>query len=200
MSRKEDMDKLNSLLAEVNALAEKINKEYSENAIVENTKPDVLAGYKSISVDNPNGIQINPNPPSLIAPTNTLPIKIDAEIPFPEFRKFISEYMKALQEKIPTRIDNVIVHVEIVPTVHTHTPYELQDEDSMEITTYYRLYNVIDRSKCRFNTYIHISALQIKHYIESAVHEWEIHCIDVPTIMNEIVKFAKGLHKEEKNR
>lgn len=47
MSRREDIDKLNSLLAEVNALAEKINKEYSENAIMENTKPDVLAHYKS---------------------------------------------------------------------------------------------------------------------------------------------------------
>lgn len=47
MSRKEDIDKLNSLLAEVNALAEKINKEYSESAIMENTKPDVLAHYKS---------------------------------------------------------------------------------------------------------------------------------------------------------
>lgn len=47
MSRKEDMDKLNSLLAEVNALAEKINKEYSESAIMENTEPDVLAHYKS---------------------------------------------------------------------------------------------------------------------------------------------------------
>lgn len=47
MSRKEDIDKLNSLLAEVNALAEKINKEYSENAIMENKKPDVLADYKS---------------------------------------------------------------------------------------------------------------------------------------------------------
>ena len=47
MSRKEDMDKLNSLLAEVNALAEKINKEYSESAIMENKEPDVLAAYKS---------------------------------------------------------------------------------------------------------------------------------------------------------
>lgn len=47
MSRKEDMDKLNSLLAEVNALAEKINKEYSESAIMEYTKPDALEGYKS---------------------------------------------------------------------------------------------------------------------------------------------------------
>lgn len=47
MSRKEDIDKLNSLLAEVNALAEKINKEYSESAIMENTEPDVLAHYKS---------------------------------------------------------------------------------------------------------------------------------------------------------
>ena len=76
----------------------------------------------TISVDNPCGIKINPNPPSLITPTITLPIKIDAEIPFPEFRKFISEYMKALQEKIPTRIDNVTVHVEIVPTIHIHKP------------------------------------------------------------------------------
>lgn len=47
MSRKEDIDKLNSLLAEVNALAEKINKEYSESAIMENKKPDVLAAYIS---------------------------------------------------------------------------------------------------------------------------------------------------------
>lgn len=47
MSRKEDMDKLNSLLAEVNALAEKINKEYSESAIMEYTKPDALEDYKS---------------------------------------------------------------------------------------------------------------------------------------------------------
>ena len=146
----------------------------------------------TISVDNPYGIKINPNPPSLIAPTITLPIKIDAEIPFPEFRKFISEYIDALQEKIPTRIDNVTVHVEIIPTVHTHTPYELQDEDSMEITTYYRLYNEIDRSKCRFNAQIHISALQVKHYADS-VHEWVIHCIDAPTVIGEIVKFAKGL-------
>lgn len=176
----------------------------------------------TISVDNPYGIKINPNPPSLIAPTITLPIKIDAEIPFPEFREFISEYMKALQEKIPTRIDNVTVHVEIVPTVHTHTPYELQDEDSLEITTYYRLYNEIDKSKCRFSAQIHISALQVKHYVgqipndnnfifalplpaadaglgagSSVVHEWVIHCIDVPTIINEIVKFAKGLRGEE---
>lgn len=50
MSRKEDMDKLNSLLAEVNALAEKINKEYSESAIMENKKPDVLAAYKTAFV------------------------------------------------------------------------------------------------------------------------------------------------------
>ena len=50
MSRKEDIDKLNSLLAEVNALAEKINKEYSESAIMENTKPDVLAAYKTAFV------------------------------------------------------------------------------------------------------------------------------------------------------
>lgn len=147
--------------------------------------------------DNVSGIRINPNPPSLIAPTMTLPIKIDAEIPFPEFRKFISEYMKALQEKIPTRIDNVTVHVEIVPTVHIHTPYELQDEDSMEITTYYRLYNEIDSSKCRFNAHIHISALQVKYYAEGVVHEWVIHCMDVPTIIGEIVKFAKGLSGEE---
>ena len=146
----------------------------------------------TISVDNPYGIKINPNPPSLIAPTITLPIKIDAEIPFPEFRKFISEYMKALQEKIPTRIDNVIVHVEIVPTIHTHTPYELQDEDSMEISTYYRLYNEIDRSKYRFNAQIHISASQVKHYADG-VHEWVIHCVDAPTVIGEIVKFAKGL-------
>lgn len=151
----------------------------------------------TISVDNPYGIKINPNPPSLIAPTITLPIKIDAEIPFPEFRKFISEYMKALQEKIPTRIDNVTVHVEIVPTVHTHTPYELQDEDSMEITTYYRLYNEIDKSKCRFNAQIHISALQVKHYAEGVMHEWVIHCIDTPTIIGKIVKFAKGLSENE---
>ena len=47
MSRKEDIDKLNSLLADVNALVEKINKEYSENAIMENKEPDVLADYKS---------------------------------------------------------------------------------------------------------------------------------------------------------
>lgn len=47
MSRREDIDKLNSLLAEVNALAEKINKEYSESAIMENKEPDVLADYKS---------------------------------------------------------------------------------------------------------------------------------------------------------
>lgn len=47
MSYREDIDKLNNLLAEVNALAEKINKEYSESAIMENTKPDVLAHYKS---------------------------------------------------------------------------------------------------------------------------------------------------------
>lgn len=151
----------------------------------------------TISVDNPYGIKINPNPPSLIAPTITLPIKIDAEIPFPEFRKFISEYIDVLQEKIPTRIDNVTVHVEVVPTVHTHTPYELQDEDSMEITTYYRLYNEIDKSKCRFNAQIHISALQVKHYAEGVMHEWVIHCIDVPTIIGEIVKFAKGLSEGE---
>ena len=151
----------------------------------------------TISVDNPYGIKINPNPPSLIAPTITLPIKIDAAIPFPEFRKFISEYIDALQEKIPTRIDNVTVHVEIVPTVHTHTPYELQDEDSMEITTYYRLYNEIDKSKCRFNAQIHISALQVKHYAEGVMHEWVIHCIDAPTIIGKIVKFAKGLSEGE---
>ena len=151
----------------------------------------------TISVDNPNGIKINPNPPSLIASTITLPIKIDAEIPFPEFRKFISEYMKALQEKIPTRIDNVTVHVEIAPTIYTHTPYELQDEDSMEITTYYRLYNEIDSSKRWFNAHINISALQVKHYTEGVVHEWVIHCIDVPTIIGEIVKFAKGLSEKE---
>lgn len=48
MSRREDIDKLNSLLAEVNALAEKINKEYSESAIMENKEPDVLAAYKSV--------------------------------------------------------------------------------------------------------------------------------------------------------
>ena len=154
----------------------------------------------TISVDNPNGIKINPNPPSLVAPTITLPIKIDAEIPFPEFRKFISEYIDALQEKIPTRIDNVTVHVEIVPTVHTHTPHELQDEDSMEITTYYRLYNEIDRSKYRFNAHIHISALQVKHYTEGVVHDWVIHCIDASTIISEIVKFAKGLSEEEKSK
>ena len=59
----------------------------------------------TISVDDPNSIHINPNPPSLVASTITLPIKIDAEIPFPEFRKFISEYMTAIQEKIPTRLD-----------------------------------------------------------------------------------------------
>lgn len=47
MSHKEDIDKLNSLLAEVIALAEKINKEYSESTIMENEKPDVLADYKS---------------------------------------------------------------------------------------------------------------------------------------------------------
>ena len=47
MSRKEDIDKLNSLLAEVNALAEKLNKEYEESAVQEDTKPDVLAHYKS---------------------------------------------------------------------------------------------------------------------------------------------------------
>lgn len=151
----------------------------------------------TISVDNPYGIKINPNPPSLIAPTITLPIKIDAEIPFPEFRKFISEYIDVLQEKIPTRIDNVTVHVEVVPTVHTHTPYELQDEDSMEITTYYRLYNEIDMSKCRFNAQIHISALQVKHYAEGVMHEWVIHCIDAPTIIGKIVKFAKGLSENE---
>ena len=151
----------------------------------------------TISVDNPYGIKINPNPPSLIAPTITLPIKIDAAIPFTEFRKFISEYIDALQEKIPTRIDNVTVHVEIVPTVHTHTPYELQDEDSMEITTYYRLYNEIDKSKCRFNAQIHISALQVKQYAEGVMHEWVIHCIDAPTIIGKIVKFAKGLSEGE---
>lgn len=144
-----------------------------------------------------SGIQVNPNPPSLIAPTITLPIKIDAAIPFPEFRKFISEYIDALQEKIPTRIDNITVHVEIVPTVHTHTPHELQDEDSMEITTYYRLYNEIDKSKCRFNAQIHISALQVKHYAEGVMHEWVIHCIDAPTIIGKIVKFAKGLSEGE---
>ena len=150
----------------------------------------------TISVDNPYGIKIDPNPPSLIAPTITLPIKIDAAIPFPEFRKFISEYMKALQEKIPTRIDHVIVQVEVVPTVYTHTPHELQDEDSMAITTYYRLYNEIDRSKCRFSTQIHISALQVKHYADR-MHEWIIHYIDVSNIINEIVKFAKGVSKNE---
>ena len=47
MSRKEAIDKLNSLLAEVNALAEKLNKEYEESAVQEDTKPDVLAHYKS---------------------------------------------------------------------------------------------------------------------------------------------------------
>lgn len=151
----------------------------------------------TISVDNPYGIKINPNPPSLIAPTITLPIKIDAEIPVPEFRKFISEYIDVLQEKIPTRIDNVTVQVEVVPTIHIHTPYELQDEDSMEITTYYRLCNEIDKSKCRFNAQIHISALQVKHYAEGVMHEWVIHCIDAPTIIGKIVKFAKGLSENE---
>lgn len=67
----------------------------------------------------------------------------------------------------------------------------------MEITTYYRLYNEIDKSKCRFNAQIHISALQVKHYAEGVMHEWVIHCIDVPTIINEIVKFAKGLSENE---
>lgn len=47
MSYREDIDKLNSLLAEVNALAEKINKEYSESAIMEDEKPDALEDYKS---------------------------------------------------------------------------------------------------------------------------------------------------------
>ena len=47
MSRKEDIDKLNSLLEEVNALAKKINEEYSESAIMENKEPDVLADYES---------------------------------------------------------------------------------------------------------------------------------------------------------
>lgn len=150
----------------------------------------------TISVDDPNSIHINPNPPSLVASTITLPIKIDAEIPFPEFRKFISEYMKALQEKIPTRIDNVTVHVEIVPTIHIHKPYELQDDDSMEISTYYRLYNEIDSSKRKFNAHIHISASQVKHYTD-IVQEWVIHCIDVPAIIGEIVKFAKGLSEDE---
>lgn len=46
MLRKEDIDKLNSLLAEVNALAEKLNKEYEESAVQEDMKPDVLADYK----------------------------------------------------------------------------------------------------------------------------------------------------------
>lgn len=48
MSRKEDIDKLNSLLAEVNALAEKLNKEYEESAVQNNEEPDVLAHYKSV--------------------------------------------------------------------------------------------------------------------------------------------------------
>lgn len=150
-------------------------------------------------IDNPYGIQIDPNPPSLIVPTTTLPIKIDAEIPIPEFRKFISEYIDALQEKIPTRVDNVTVQVEVVPTVYTHKPYELQDDDSMEISTYYRLYNVVDRSKHKFNVCIHISASQVKHYkhYTDIVHEWVIHCIDAPTIIGEIVKFAKGLSEDE---
>lgn len=47
MSRKEDIDKLNSLISEINALAEKLNKEYEESAVQEDTKPDVLADYKS---------------------------------------------------------------------------------------------------------------------------------------------------------
>lgn len=47
----------------------------------------------TISVDNPNGIKINPNPPSLVAPTITLPIKIDAEIPFPEFLSSENSYL-----------------------------------------------------------------------------------------------------------
>lgn len=150
----------------------------------------------TISVDNPNSIQVNPNPPSLVSPHIKLPIKVDAEIPVPEFRKFIYEYIDALQEKIPTRVDNVTVQVEVVPTVHTHTPYELQDEDSMEISTYYRLYNEIDSSKRKFNAQIHISALQVKHYADSA-QEWVIHYIDVPAIIGEIVKFAKGLNDDE---
>ena len=47
MSYREDIDKLNSLLAEVNALAEKINMELAESAVQENKRPDVLAHYKS---------------------------------------------------------------------------------------------------------------------------------------------------------
>ena len=42
MSRKEDIEKLNSLVAEVNVLAEKIRNDY-----VEEQEDDVLAGYKS---------------------------------------------------------------------------------------------------------------------------------------------------------
>ena len=87
MSRKEDIDKLNSLLAEVNALAEKINKEYSESAIMENTKPDVLAHYKSAFQEGNNGYVY-----FLDTNSEIKGICKDGTFPFSGSGKFASDY------------------------------------------------------------------------------------------------------------
>ena len=90
MSRKEDIDKLNSLLAEVNALAEKINKEYSENAIMENNEPDVLADYKSaFKEDNESNVYFVY---FLDSNSDTKGICNGGTFPFSESGRYASDY------------------------------------------------------------------------------------------------------------
>lgn len=88
MSHKEDIDKLNSLLAEVNALAEKINKELAESAVQEDEKPDVLAVYKSaFQEDNDSNVyflDINSEIKGIYDDGGALP--------FSESGRFASEY------------------------------------------------------------------------------------------------------------
>ena len=88
MSRKEDIDKLNSLLAEINALAEKINREYSESAIMKNEKPNVLADYESAfqEAEGSNVYYIDRNSETRCV------YKGEGMFPFSEGGKYASDY------------------------------------------------------------------------------------------------------------
>ena len=87
MSRKENIDKLNSLLAEVNALAEKINKEYSESAIMENKEPDVLEDYESAFQEETDSIVY-----FLDMNSDTKGVYNGGTFPFSESGRYASDY------------------------------------------------------------------------------------------------------------
>ena len=121
-----------------------------------------------------SGIQVNPNPPSMVAPDITLPINVDNEVPQPEFREFISYYTDTIQKTIPAVVDNVVI------SVNLYIEYSINERaniGSLSIKTRYDLYNRVDHSLFTIVQDVYESLVELR-YCGISIKERAVHSVD----------------------